>query len=95
MIMTNEKAIEILKSRLDYVAEINIDAIIAYNLAIKALEKQIPQNPIKDDEFLYCPNCEVELNDPYEEYYKDGIENEFCSFSIFSKYCDCGQRIKL
>lgn len=35
-----ERAIETLKVRKKFVADINIDAIVAYDLAIEALEKQ-------------------------------------------------------
>lgn len=39
--METERAIEILKGREKFVADINIDAKIAYKMAIESLEKQI------------------------------------------------------
>ena len=39
--MDTKEAIEIIKSRSRFVAEINIDAIVAYKMAIGALEKQV------------------------------------------------------
>ena len=48
-----------------------------YNLAIKALEKQLPKKPIeKGIHFVYykCPNCNRIL-------------------PIGKNYCDCGQRL--
>ena len=40
--MKIERAIEILKARIKFVAEVNIDTKIAYKMAIESLEKQIP-----------------------------------------------------
>ena len=40
--MKIERAIDILKVRNEFVADINIDAKIAYKMSIEALEKQIP-----------------------------------------------------
>lgn len=40
--MKIERAIEILKARNEFVADINIDAKISYKMAIESLEKQIP-----------------------------------------------------
>jgi len=39
-----ERAIKTLEARKKFVADINLDAHIAYNLAIQALEKQIELN---------------------------------------------------
>lgn len=36
----------------------NIDAKIAYRMAIEALEKQIPIKPVYDGNILVCPICE-------------------------------------
>lgn len=44
--ISTERAIEILKLRSRFVADVNIDAIISYKMAIEALEKQIPKKPI-------------------------------------------------
>ena len=41
--MTIERAIEILKSRSEFVANMNIDAKVAYKMAIDALEKQLAE----------------------------------------------------
>ena len=40
--MEIERAVEILKVRNEFVADINIDAKISYKMAIESLEKQIP-----------------------------------------------------
>jgi len=53
---------------------------LALEMAIEALEKQIPKKPIKDDEWgaFFCPVCEYMLGKYYQ-----GVLN----------YCDCGQKI--
>lgn len=61
------------------------EAIEAADLAIKALEKQIPKKPIiatnmmTKEKGICCPNCETWYNRFYEN----------------KKYCmECGQRLK-
>ena len=55
--MTNKEAIENIKIA---IAEVEwnypMDYAIAFDVAINALEKQIPKKP-KDDGWLYCPIC--------------------------------------
>lgn len=48
-------------------------------LAISALEKQIPKNIIIENGWKYCPACYECINDDY------GTETNYCS--------DCGQRL--
>lgn len=76
-------AIRTLKIRKSFCADINIDAIMAYSLAIKALEKQKPKKPIPMDEKIgdsynfICPN---------DDCYKFVDDELHC--------CDkCGQRL--
>ena len=40
--MKIERAIEILKVRIKFIADVNIDTKIAYKMSIESLEKQIP-----------------------------------------------------
>lgn len=57
--MTYEEAIEILQEEHDYCQEMNY-VVKALEVAIKALEKQMPKKPIEDccyDEPCVCPNC--------------------------------------
>ena len=74
--LDNSRVIEILKARSKFVADINIDAQIAYKKAIESLEKQIPKkvlevkakhdfngNVIYKDG--YCPICKNELSSSY------------------------------
>jgi len=60
------------------------NGISAFDLAIEALEKQIPKKPEYTDEycdFAYCPNCEKG-------------EFEFDTNTWEMKYCyECGQAI--
>lgn len=84
--MEIERAIEILKSRSKFVAEINIDAIVAYKMAIEALEKQIPKHPKMNSWCpAYCPSCGSELS----ENVGDGYYKHWRS----KKVCDCGQKL--
>lgn len=73
--MTNvKKAIEILKERSLFIADINLDAQISYKLAIDALEKEIPKisgcdicndtsnsRYYKNNKYRYCPYCGQKL----------------------------------
>lgn len=80
-----EKAIETLKARKKFIADINFDAHYAYDLAISALEKQIPSK-IDYSELNYsnlpvskCPEC----------------KNTTVNRLLECKYCpDCGQRLE-
>lgn len=58
VILTNKRAVEILKARSEFIADINIDAQIAYQMAIKALEESkslVPQSNsyIQLEKFFY------------------------------------------
>ena len=78
--MTNEEAIEIIKIA---IAEVEwnypMEYAIAFETAIKALEKQIPEKPKLDNdngiyETEHCPNCNRKL-----------FQNEH--------HCKCGQAL--
>lgn len=51
-------AIRTLKIRKSFCADINIDAIMAYSLAIEALEKQKPKKPSVVGMQNKCPNID-------------------------------------
>jgi uncharacterized protein (UPF0212 family) len=75
--MNIEKAIERLKARKKFIADINFDAHYAYDLAISALEKQIAKKPKELDtqDGLNCPVCYTAINN----------NNRYCP--------KCGQKI--
>ena len=79
--MKPEEAIEIIKIAIAEVEwDYPIDYTVAFEEAIKALEKQIPKMPIYGAANIKCPNCGATLL-----YY-------FHLFKI--DYCDeCGQRL--
>lgn len=82
--MQPEKAINILKARLSFVADINIDAIMAYTLAIKSLEKDIAKTPLPASEKV-------------GEYYNYICPNNECGKFVDDELhcCDkCGQRLE-
>lgn len=69
--MTNEQAIEYLLSKYGQADEVAEDAIA---IAVKALEKQIAEEPEweggysfydDDDAEAYCPNCDYYFKDDY------------------------------
>lgn len=81
--MTPKEAIKILEiAKAEVEWNYPLDYAIAIDMAISALEKQIPKKPISlgediDRDVGQCPNCK-EIIDTYEDY----------------KYCsDCGQAI--
>lgn len=87
--MTIEKAIKELEIAKYFRQDIN-NSQICYDIAIEALEKQIPKDPMKEDELgkTRCPNCGRPLDDMGESignYYACGVTT-FCHF--------CGQAIK-
>ena len=68
--MDIERAIEILKIQKSFIADINIDALVAYDMAIKALKKQvnqkgIPYNSAKCHKFVECPECNKDMDKYY------------------------------
>ena len=66
--MTYEEAIEILQEEHDYCQEMSY-VIEALEMAIKALEKQMPKKPPNHDEMV-CPSCngKARYGYPYEYY---------------------------
>lgn len=61
--MKTERVIEILTEHSKYISEVNFDAIIAYKLAIKTLEKDIPAKVVtipciyEHEKSGYCGAC--------------------------------------
>lgn len=82
--MTNEEAIEILQEERDWAQQLAY-VNSALEIAIEALEKQIPKKPIFDDgNNPKCPNCGCDDCDEGIMYdYIKGLEH--CSY--------CGQAI--
>ena len=82
--MKPEEAIETIKIA---IAEVEwnypMDYTVAFEEAIKALEKQIPKKPIDDPEngWFECPNC----GSIVWVYYGTGEKH----------HCECGQRLDL
>ena len=75
--MKPQEAIEIMKIAIAEVEwDYPIDYPVAFEEAIKALEKQIPKKPSQDSVGLYyfptCPNCHKELES-------------------YDHHCECGQ----
>jgi len=59
----------------------------AFEIAIKAMEKQMPKNPIIESWCpALCPTCGEELS----ESVGDGFYKHYYSKNI----CDCGQKLK-
>lgn len=94
--METKIAIGILKNRSEYVADINIDAKIAYKMAIEALEKQISKEVDTDtinkgigisgeydiEPNMLCPNCKA-------------VVGNYESEELYFDYCPtCGQKLK-
>jgi hypothetical protein len=58
----------------------------AVDLAVKALEKQIPKKPIRSPwSISKCPSCNAELGEQLEDGYCKDWEN--------TKICECGQKL--
>ena len=78
--MTIKEAISCLKSYKKYLKDHNICGREEIDVAIEALEKQIPKKPImrKDvaETYYICPECEWEV---------DKFDDNYCS--------DCGQKL--
>lgn len=95
--MTDERAINTLNSIKQYYNDKNEDSYVGFDnednealdMAIKALEKDIPKKPIsKPDGFGYilkvCPNCETVVHDPD---WRISTQKEY-----FTRRCqNCGQ----
>ena len=75
--MTEQKEQEAIKYIVKYVKEHDTISDDVKDIAIEALEKQIPKKPIKWDSEYICPECSADLY----------IENEedYCT--------DCGQAL--
>ena len=90
--MTHEQAIELIQKQVN-LGKSNGDfkprkhMIKAYELAVEALEKQIPKQPkIKSWSPALCPSCDKELS----EHLGDGCYKHWYSIKV----CKCGQKIK-
>jgi len=80
-----ERAIKTLKVRSGFVADINLNAIMAYKLAIEALEKQLPKKPLTESYMpTLCPTCEEELS--------ENLGDGYYKISYYLTRCpECGQ----
>ncbi|GEM_PF-2727510 len=59
---------------------------ITVNLAIEALEKQIPKKPIQNRwAIAKCPCCGAELG----QWLEDGYHKDYTNLKV----CDCGQKL--
>lgn len=88
--MSNEEALQILSER-DRIGvniinandaettKYNNDSVEALSMAVKALEKQIPQKPTIENGFVKCPACELYIRFPIMDRYNNCPE--------------CGQKI--
>ena len=80
--MTNEEAIKTIEVT---IAEVEwnypMDYAIAFEMAVSALEKQIPKKIVTKGQFKqFCPNCNMELT-YLDDYY------------IKTHCCNCGQKL--
>ena len=81
--MTYEEAIEILQEEHDYCQEMSY-VIKALEMAIEALEKEIPEKPLHMHKNYYCPICKEDGWMLWD----DAIPNDM------DKYCGkCGHAI--
>ena len=90
--MTCKQAIELIQKQIN-LGKSNGDfrprkhLVKSYELAVKALEKQIPTSPkIKSWSPALCPSCDKELS----EHLGDGYYKHYYGLSI----CECGQKLK-
>jgi len=87
--MTNKEAkIILLKEKELYAVNINTQHILnAIDLAISALEKQIPSKPIITNwNPALCPSCNEELSESMD----DGYYYHYTNLKV----CECGQKLK-
>ena len=88
--MTNEETIDVLKDMKGVFGtrSHNQYSLPALDLAIQALEKQIPKKPYldkSDERILYkCSNCKRIRITKWDDSLRSGIETEFCPH--------CGQK---
>ena len=88
--MDNQRAIEILEVRKSFCADINIDAIMAYDLAVKALEKQaFFENEVSNIRDWFVDNKDCLLDDAmkvadsnFKEISVENIEGEFTNIDL-------------
>ena len=78
-----QKAINYFKCTRTHLAEVNIDGLVAHNLAIEALEKQLSKKPIQSqytsiggNYYDFCPCCDsiVETSMSYCEKCKQRLD---------------------
>jgi len=83
--MTYKEAIEILQEEHDYCQE-PFYVIAALQMAIKALEKQIPKKPIGDRyPWVICPNCggSIHLGKIQKHIYnEEALHCEYCGQAL-------------
>jgi len=87
--MTNQEAQSILlKEKEFYTQYINTQHILdAIDLAIAALEKQIPSKPVITNwNPALCPSCNEELS----EHMEDGYYYHYTNLKV----CECGQKLR-
>jgi len=78
----------LLKLKKEYSAYINTEELLtAIDMAISALEKQIPAKlTIKDYTPVLCPSCNNELS----EHLRDG----YYKHHYYKSICNCGQKLR-
>ena len=86
--MTEQEAISCVKADKEYLTDMKICDGEEMDMAIKALEKQIPKKPIIHtndiDRLACCPVCDSNVDWTYEGFWRKGNP----------KYCrECGQAI--
>lgn len=75
--ISTEKAIRELKALKPHLKGMSIVGDMAYDMAINALDKQIPRKIREEKGWTYCPMCKV-LQSPFDM-------DQYC--------CRCGQRL--
>lgn len=100
--MDVHRAIEILKVHRKFIADINVDALVAHKMGIEALEKQIrkklilkPFHDIMRQQACYDVNCVCGQNYMILEHKNDNDKGKrFKDFSETFEYCyKCGQKL--
>lgn len=86
--MTEQEAISCMEADKEYLTDMKICDGEEMDMAIKALEKQIPKKPIIHtndiDRLACCPVCDSNVDWTYEGFWRKGNP----------KYCrECGQAI--
>lgn len=91
--MTSKEAIQTIEAvKAEFECNYPLNYAAAFEVAIKALEKQIPKKPRATEDYphrLYCPNCYY----PFERS-KSEIDLIREHFIVVNKYCpECGQAL--